>query len=327
MTSNLILVEGTIPTVERFKTGLWSLDHALGQNGMWGAPLRSIYEIYGHPHVGKSSLSYYLAGRVQPTGKIVIADIEGTMDGAYLTSCVGQSGFHGTIKIVDYADKKGPRHHEAMMQEAADALYDDETVNASVVDSLGMIQPIMEREGDLEEAFVGRRALIVAKWARRASAWLRSASRGKATFVVNHVNPIIGGRGHVTPGGQALKYAASVRLMMYRAETLDETDGTFLAECKIEKLRYGGVAKERKGLVVIIPGIGISPLLTSMFDCITLGLAKREASIKAMVRGEWTSVGRIGSLLEAARNGDTGRFDVFREMLDMKDMTPGAENG
>ena len=65
MTSNLILVEGEVPTVDRFPTGLWSLDRALGQNGQWGAPLRSIYEIYGYPHVGKSSLSYYLAGRVQ----------------------------------------------------------------------------------------------------------------------------------------------------------------------------------------------------------------------------------------------------------------------
>src|SRR3990167_7564347 len=173
MTSNLILVEGEVPVVERFSTGLWSLDHALGQNGQWGAPLRSIYEIYGYPHVGKSSLSYYLAGCVRPKGKIVIADVEGTMDGAYLKSCVAQSGFQGTIKIVDYADKKGPRHHEAMIQEAADALYDE------------------------EEAFVGRRALIVSKWSRRVSAWLRAASRPKATFVVNHVNPIIGGRGHV----------------------------------------------------------------------------------------------------------------------------------
>ena len=325
MTSNLILVEGEVPTVDRFPTGLWSLDRALGQNGQWGAPLRSIYEIYGYPHVGKSSLSYYLAGCVRPKGKIVIADVEGTMDGAYLKSCVAQSGFQGTIKIVDYADKKGPRHHEAMIQEAADALYDDEEVNASVLDSIGMIQPIMEREGDLEEAFVGRRALIVSKWSRRVSAWLRAASSPKATFVVNHVNPIIGGRGHVTPGGQALKYAASVRLMMYRTETLDESDGTFVAECKVEKLRYGGVAKDRKALVAIVPGLGISPDLTAMLDCVSLGLAKREASVKAMVRGEWQSVGRIGSLLEAARSGDHGRFEPFREALEMYDATPRPE--
>lgn len=315
-----IIIEGDIPTLARFSSGLYGLDRALGFNGEWGLPLGSLYEVYGHPGVGKSTLCYYLASKIMPVGKVVFADIEGTMDGKYLLSCANQAKFDGVLKIIDYTDKKGEaRTHESMIQEAADSL-NDEMVNGSVVDSIGMLQPIAEREGDIEEAFVGRRALATAKFVRRASTWLRTTAqtqRPKAVFVVNHVNPIIGGRGHVTPGGQALKYHASARLMMYK-EQLEEKEkelGVLVSEVSVEKLRYGGTAKSRKALVAILPGIGLSPRVTAMYDCFQLGLAKREAFVKVQYRGEWKTVARIGVLLEAAMGGDFSQFAVFEEIL------------
>ena len=320
------VIEGDIPTLARFSSGLYGLDHALGFNSEWGLPLRSLYEVYGHPGVGKSSLCYYLASKILPVGKVLFADLEGTMDGQYLLSCANQAKFDGVLKIIDYKDKKGEaRTHESMIQEAADALTQDDMANGSVVDSIGMFQPIAEREGDIEEAFVGRRALAITKFARRASTWLRVSERPKALFVVNHVNPIIGGRGHATPGGQALKYAASVRLMMYR-EQLEEKEkelGVLVSEVSVEKLRYGGSNKTRKALVAILPGIGLSPRVTAMYDCFQLGLAKREAFVKVMHRGEWKSVARIGVLLEDAMGGDVGKFAVFEEILGEQSGTPG----
>lgn len=319
------VVEGDIPVLARFPSGLYGLDRALGFNGEWGLPLRSLYEVYGHPGVGKSSLCYYLASKVMPVGKVVFADLEGTMDGRYLLSCAGQAKFDGVLQVVGHKDKKGDvRTHESMIQEAADALVRDEMVNAVVVDSIGMLQPVVEREGDIEESFVGRRALAVTKFARRASNWLRVSDRPKAMFVVNHVNPIIGGRGHATPGGQALKYAASARLMMYRAQ-LEEKEkelGVLVSEVSVEKLRYGGSNKTRKALVAILPGIGVSPRVTAMYDCFNLGLAKREGFVKVQHRGEWKVVARIGVLLEAAMAGDFSQFAVFEEVLEGRDDNP-----
>jgi len=317
------VIEGDIPTLARFSSGLYGLDHALGFNGEWALPLRSLYEIYGHPGVGKSSLSYYLACKVAAMGKVVFADLEGTMDGKYLLSCANLSGFDGVLGIVNYSEKSKARSHESMMQEAADSI-NEEMVNSAVVDSIGMMQPIIEREGDIEEAFVGRRALAVTKFARRSSHWLRISERPKAIFVVNHVNPIIGGRGHDTPGGKALKYAASVRLMMYKAQ-LEEKEkelGVLVSEVQVEKLRYGGTNKSRKAIIAILPGIGISPRVTAMYDCLQLGLAKREAYVKVMYRGEWKNVARIGVLLEDAMSGNFGQFAVFEEVLESHNGSP-----
>ena len=111
------VIEGDIPTLARFSSGLYGLDHALGFNGEWGLPLRSLYEVYGHPGVGKSSLCYYLASKILPVGKVLFADLEGTMDGQYLLSCANQAKFDGVLKIVDYTGKKcEPRTHESMIQ-------------------------------------------------------------------------------------------------------------------------------------------------------------------------------------------------------------------
>ena len=79
----------------------------------------------------------------------------------------------------------------------------------------------------------------------------------------------------------------------------------------------------RKALVAILPGIGLSPRVTAMYDCFQLGLAKREAFVKVQHRGEWKSVARIGVLLEDAMGGDVGKFAVFEEVLGEQSATPG----
>lgn len=318
--------EGQIPEVERVRLGLWSLDRALGDKDILGLPTRSIIEVYGKWHAGKSSLAYYMAGRAAPKGKIYIADLEGTADPTYIVSSVSQSGFEGTVKSVDYQDaeskkKKKFRSHESMMQELADALF-DEDVTAGILDSVGGVFPAIEAAGDLEDAFVGRRAQDVAKFTRRATFWIRVAEAPKVLVAVNHEQQIIDKhvKGTTTPGGNALKYAASVRMKMWREETFD--DGTFVAKVKIEKLRYGGANPERIGLVCIVPGLGVSPELTALFDCELLGFVERAGTVKLNQFNKKTKtaevrpMGRIGLLIEAAKDGDVGKLRAFRSRIE-----------
>ena len=70
-------VIGDYESIPRMRTGLLSLDLALGNpnRSLLGAPLRSMYELYGNEHVGKSTLAYYLAGKVQGSGEIRIASL------------------------------------------------------------------------------------------------------------------------------------------------------------------------------------------------------------------------------------------------------------
>jgi RecA/RadA recombinase len=320
----VIIERGDAPDIIRVSTGLWSLDKALSSLNGTGMPLRTIYEIYGREGNGKSTLAYYMAGKVKPTGVVLLGDLEATADMDYVGRAIGQSGFDGTIRSIDMAEekkgKKMPRPHEDIATELANGLLNN-TVNAVILDSLGALTPIMEAAGDFEEAFVGQRAKVIAKITRRLAAYLRISDEPKAAFYVNHVLNPIGGRGHYTPGGDVKNFHSNVRMWLYRLETFD--NGTFIAEAKIEKLKYGGTSKEKKGLVCFVPDLGVSPELTALFDCVNTGIASRGTTIKMDVLDKKTgekkarSFGYISKLLEAARDpNEAKQFRPFFERLE-----------
>jgi RecA/RadA recombinase len=308
--------------VERRKSGLYSVDKAVGHRED-GLPLRTIVEIYGNEHVGKSSVAQYWGARIREEGKVGIMDTEGALDLDYVKGVFSRAGFKGTVKVVDHAYKKRnsdkliARPHEVMAQELADYLVDPD-YNAIILDSLGMWIPLAEAEGDIGDAIMGRRAKAIAQFSRRCASHLLVAEDPKAVFIVNHVLANLSSRGHYTPGGKTKGYAANVRLYMWRNENFD--DGCFQAKMKVEKLRFGGTNKDRVGQVFIIPGVGVAAGMTAVFDCVNLGLAKRESVVKykAEKSGEvvWNSAGRIGTLIEAERKGDMKKFKPFFKLLE-----------
>lgn len=319
-----VKVVGNYPKTARADTGIFSIDRALGNplTKEWGMPLRSLYEIFGYPHTGKSTLSYFLAGRVrlerEKGNEILLADLEG-LDRDYLSSAVGASGFNGVVRITPHEDEKGKsRPHEALMQDVADEVG-EETVSSGILDSVGAIQPIAESAGDVGEAFVGRRAKAMAQFCRRAVGSLRSAETPGAVFVVNHLHPIIGGRGSITPGGQTLEYLSGVRIQIiskkddrFVGKETGEVLG-ILSKGYVRKLRFGGPGREFQ--FFLIPGQGIHTGLSAMFDCIKLGLAVRETTVKIGKK----SYGYISKLIEAGRAEDDDKFDPFKKALSDKE--------
>jgi RecA/RadA recombinase len=324
-----IEVDATLPAIERMRTGLWGLDLALSEGGELGIPLRGIYELYGKQGLGKSSLSYYLAGKraTKELNKVVLCDLEATADVPFIVSNLQAAKFDGTLYVIRSKDEKeekkkkgkkegkkpeGLRSHESMLKEAIDSLIDKD-VCAVILDSIGGMAPLAELDADLGEGQLGRRGFIMAQGARRAVAWLRNVAEPKLFLAVNHVQTPIGGRGHITPGGETLKYLAEARIMMYRDEGFD--DGTFVTEFVIERLKHGGADKDRKGYIVIIPGIGLSPELTAMWDCFGLGLAERGATVK--MKGAGQSVGYMSKLIEAAKDPEgKKKFHPFFSALE-----------
>ena len=101
--------EGDTPVIERIPSGLFGLDIALADGDELGMPLRSIYEIYGTWGYGKSTLAYFLSGAMSKElgyEKIVVCDLEGNMDYEYVMHAAAQSGWDGTLKGVNYGEKK-----------------------------------------------------------------------------------------------------------------------------------------------------------------------------------------------------------------------------
>lgn len=307
-----ITIEGAYPDVSRISTGLYSLDVALSSQNSLGMPVRTIYEIFGRPGAGKSSLAYYLAGKLNPKSRIELCDLEG-LDRDYVVSSLEQGGFEGTLHFIQATDsKKKPRSHESMMQETVSNLKDD-ACSCAILDSIGAIVPIAENTGDLGDANMGRRAKAVAQYVRGLTMVMQYMEAPKVAFVVNHVNAVIGGRGHTTPGGDALHHLAKVRIMLWASDVIEDSKKNplaFIVQGNVEKLRFG--AKGRKFKFVILPNIGVSPDLSAMIDCIDLELAERKATVN--VGG--TSVGYISKLVEDASKGRHDKFIAFYEALE-----------
>ena len=326
-TMGKIKIIGDVFPVTRVETGLWSLDRALGFQGELGVPLRSLFELYGYEASGKSTLAWFISACIRPDGTVWIADLEGTLDKSYIKEVMSHAGFEGTIRIADYTKSKGSktvhRTHEEQLQDAIDALLEPE-VSASVVDSIGAFYPVVDRSKDLGERSVGQRAKTIADASRRILSHLRVAEEPKLIFFINHVHPNIGSRGFDTPGGMTKKYAANVRVWLQRIDNdIPEGSGNFLAEARVQKLKFGGASKARRGLVFFIPGYGVSKEATYVFDCIRVKVAKREAVVRLLQyddkKGEdvWVSMGRMGAMIEKAVEPDKNRayFAKFAEAL------------
>lgn len=326
---NKVSVLGNYASIVRQRSGLFSLDVALSQRGELGIPMRTLAEIYGYPNVGKSSLSYYLAFALTGKGNAYICDLENA-DPAYIKFTAEAAGLDGNVKLVDTIDEKGkPISHEDMLAEGLIGFKDDAT-KALIIDSIGAVTPAAEADGDLGDANMGKRAKLVNKVARAMAAIVRNKTQPSIAIAINHVHGVMGGRGHVTPGGETLKYMSAIRIMVWPTETMtkSEEDPTalgFRASGRVEKLRYGG--KGREFTFYIVPGYGVHTGATAMFDCFELGLAERGATVKM----DGKSYGYLKKdLLAYAAEGKQRKFDPFVEKLKEYEETlrfaPLAEN-
>ena len=307
-------VEGTHVPQTRIETGLYSFDNALSHRGQYGYPTKSIMEIYGQAGIGKSTLSYFLAGKRNPTGRILITDLEG-IDTEYLPIATAPAKFDGVIEIVSAIDSKGKmRTHESMMGEMTNRVLTEPDTQAGILDSVGAILPVFENESEIGEGFGAKRAVIVAQFVRKATFTVNNKPEQPNIFVINHSHVVVsGGQGHQSAGGVALSYLGVVRLYLYNSSGDNIKSGDeVIANCVggvVEKLRYGG--RGRKFKVFIVPGFGIRPNLTAVQDACDLGLATRGAVVKI---GD-TSMGYISKLVEDDLEGRDEKFEPFFDAL------------
>jgi recombination protein RecA len=312
----VLRVVSDLPEIERHETGLWSFDRAVGFGDLRGITLRSLVELYGPEASGKSTLAYYLAGKVAGERGIWVADLEGTMDKWYVNDVTEHAGHSGIIRVSDYGQTKRGKQswvpHEQQLSDSIDAILDKD-YGAGVADSIGAFVSAVSGAKALGERSVGQEAKTINDASKRVATWLRIADDPKLYIYINHTHPNIGGHGFDTPGGRKKKYLSNVRLWIRRTESdIPAGSGNFVAKITVQKLKYGASGKE--ALVYFIPGYGVSKEMTNVFDCIEEGLAVRGTSVE--LQGK--KMGRIGTLAEKALepNNHPKTFRPFAEALD-----------
>lgn len=322
-----IKVIGKVPKIRRIPTGIADLDLALaGYNSSVGMPLRGGIEIYGRWETGKSTLANYLAGVVRQEGTIVLCDLEGGARLDYLKRSVGQSGFKGTIVYIEHENEDGSRRtHEQMLQKTNDYLFDEDT-SAIILDSAAISRSVKEMEGEIGESNMGKRAQMLAQWARQWMGIVNYMSDDKLVITVNHMLQSYDGFGKYSPGGDTLKFGNFAKLWIRRKETFN--NGDFTSEILVDKFRFGGKRPTkygRKAEIVILQGLGVSPELSNLWAVMRRGFARRTKGsgmvsyIKNREMGEegteWVKTAKLATIFGRVREGDFSDLDFVEERL------------
>ncbi len=335
-----VSVSGRYPTLERLKTGLFSLDSALSYKGNLGLPLRVFIELYGYTNSGKSTLAYFVSGKVASAFNkttISVADLEYADTQQYLPRATGMGGFKGKIKMMDLSEDDGkPIPHERVLMNLVKSLYFNDDVGAIIWDSIGatqsraQMQTLFDPKGEFGQSFMGKKPFLVGQVVDAISLSLQTRSSTATAIALNHVHQVIGGRGHTTPGGERKGFLAGARLMIWRGEAFyenDEDPGSrpigFLVNGQVEKLRFGGPG--RKFQYFIVPGYGVHEGVSAMFDAfdLTFRLKKKKINVPYMTAERGTRVKLDGKglgflkkdLLTYAADGKRRKFYPFEEII------------
>jgi recombination protein RecA len=208
------LGESTGLNVEAIPTGSIALDIALGVGGI---PRGRITEIYGPEASGKTTLCQHVIAEAQKRGGVAaFIDVEHALDPSYARRC--------GVNIDDLYISQPDTGEQAL--EIAEALVRSGAVDIVVIDSVAALVPRAEIEGDMGDAHMGLQARLMSQALRK----LAGAIKRSNTSVVftNQLRMKIGvlfGNPETTPGGNALKFYASVRLDMRRLEAIKQGGG------------------------------------------------------------------------------------------------------
>ena len=199
--------------VEVIPTGSLALDIALGVGGI---PRGRIIEIFGHESSGKTTLALHIIAEAQKMGgSAAFVDVEHAIDPLYSK----QIGVNMEQLLISQPDTG----EQAL--EIVETLVRSNAIDVVVVDSVAALTPQAEIEGEMGDVQVGLLPRLMSKALRKLSG---VTSKSKASIIfTNQIRQKIGvmfGNPETTPGGLALKFHASVRLEIRRAETLKDGD-------------------------------------------------------------------------------------------------------
>jgi len=195
-------------------TGSFAVDDAIGIGGL---PTGRIIEIYGPEASGKTSLALSVIAQAQKLGKGAVAfvDVEHALDPDY-ARCMG-------VDIDDLYVAQPDSGEQAL--EIVDALVRSGAMSVVVLDSIAALVPQAEIDSEMGTPQMGLQARLVGQALRKITPGL--AKSETVLIFINQLRQKLGvmyGSNEVTPGGNAMKYFASVRLDVRRVEFIKEGD-------------------------------------------------------------------------------------------------------
>ena len=197
--------------IEVISTGILPLDIALGIGGI---PRGRIIEVYGPESSGKTTVTLHMIAEAQKAGGLAaFIDAEHALDPEYARKL--------GVNTEDLLISQPDTGEQAL--EIVDALVHSGAIDIIVVDSVAALVPKSEIEGDMGSSVVGLQARLMSQAMRKLTGII-SKTRTVAVFI-NQLREKIGvtyGNPETTTGGRALKFYASVRIDVRRADSIKQ---------------------------------------------------------------------------------------------------------